>query len=378
MQDTPATEASLTNKPKKGYTMSLKSLRKNLNRVRRIILARHLRLARVAFFGVIILLAFGLFTLVFGVLRNTKVGEYAGMANKFLFQPAGTVKDINGRTNILLLGIAGDGVKNPKLSDTIIFASFRHNPPKVDLISIPRDIWVPELNDKINSAYFYGNENGKGGGLLLAKNVVEEVVGQPIHYAIALNFDGFTEIIDILGGVDVEVERSFTDEHFPIPGKEDNICDGDPEYSCRYETVSFEKGTQHMDGETALKFSRSRHSIDPLEGNDLARASRQQKVILAIKDKLLDGHLLLSPRKSLRLWSSFWKIVETDLTKPQMAYIARLAYNSKDSVITHALPEELLFNPPYSEMYDFLFVFIPNGEDWSKVHDWVTGALNED
>ena len=81
-------------------------------------------------------------------------------------------------------------------------------------------------------------------------------MGQPVHYALLIDFSSFKKAIDVLGGVDVNVERSFDDFHFPIEGKENDSCNGDPTFSCRYEHVSFKKGWQKMDGDTALKFAK--------------------------------------------------------------------------------------------------------------------------
>jgi LCP family protein required for cell wall assembly len=368
--------------PQTVYNISFVGMKKNINRLRRKIMARHLRAARVVFFGTIALVFLGFAALLLTAFRGTKFSEYSHMAQNFLFLPEGTLKEYNGKTNVLLLGIAGDGDKNPYIADTIIFASFSEDPNKMDLISVPRDIWIEELGDKINSAYLHGNENEKGGGIVLTKSIVEEVVGQPVHYAVALDFEGFLQVIDVLGGVEVNVERSFTDERYPIPGLEDDECDGpsadeagDPEFKCRYETISFDKGLQSMDGETALKYARSRQSSDPEEGNDLARAARQQKVILAIKDKMLSSETLLSPSKLSKLWNTFLEITETDLSKGQMAYLARLVYASRDSVTSHTLPEELLFNPPYIEEYNYLYVFLPASGQWSEIQDWVSSVL---
>ncbi|OGM31398.1 hypothetical protein A2803_05445 [Candidatus Woesebacteria bacterium RIFCSPHIGHO2_01_FULL_44_21] len=302
--------------------------------------------------------------------------EIIKMAGSFLFLPEGAVESTNSRTNILLLGKAG---KEPTLTDTIMLISISRKEKDVTVISIPRDIWIPEFTDKINSAYWRGQEKESGGGLVLSKSVAEDVLGVTIHYAAAFDFEGFAQVIDILGGVEVQVERSFTDEKFPIPGRENDECGGlprdevlrgDPEFSCRYETIHFEKGRQLMDGETALKFARSRQSEDPDEGNDLARAARQQKVLLAIKDKLASRDILFSPKTLSSLWFVFWKVTETDMTKPQLAYIGRLVANS-GKVSSHTIPLELLENPPYSDEYNNLYVFIPKAGEWSEVHRWL-------
>ena len=108
-----------------------------------------------------------------------------------------------------------------------------------------------------------------------------DVLGIPIHYNVTINFEVFKQIVDTLGGIDVEIENTFTDSEYPIEGKED-----DPVIANRYETVTFTKGLEKMNGERALKYVRSRHG-DGAEGTDFARSKRQQKVILAIKDKLM-------------------------------------------------------------------------------------------
>ena len=384
MTDIPA-QASLSDKrTKTGYNIDLSRVKKHLNKFKRKMMARHLWLVRlVVLLGAVVVLL-GALAVSFQAIRGTRLSEYGDMAGSFLFLPNDKVKTREDRTNIVLMGMSGGTPENPRLADSLIFMSINHESSRVDMISIPRDIWVPELHDKINSTYFHGNESGVGGGMLLTKSIVEEVVGQPVHYTLAIEFDGFVEVIDQLGGVTIDVERSFTDKRFPVPGREDDDC-GDtlveeeaPEFACRYETVSFEKGVQRMDGTTALKYARSRQSEDEVEGNDLARAARQQKVLVAMKDEVLKGSNLLFPRKILALWNTFWKITETDLDKSQMAYIVRLLYDSRNDITSHILPEEMLDNPPYSSDYDFLFVFLPAAGDWSQVHDWVDGVLAGD
>lgn len=328
--------------------------------MRRRILSRHLIAARV----VLICFVIGFLLILFiGVRFIAGKSEFIKMAGNFLFLPSNTVEVTEERINILLLGKAG---KDPVLTDTMIVVSVGRD--RIAMVSIPRDIWVPEFKDKINSAY-------SRGGLVLAKSVSEDVVGKTIHYAVAFDFEGFAKLIDILGGVEIEVERSFTDTKYPIPGKESDECGGDPEFGCRYETVHFEKGKELMNGAKALKFARSRQSTDPAEGTDLARAARQQKVLIAIKDKMALPEIFLSVTKMSALWSTFMANTETDLTSEQMAYLGRLVYDSRNSVASHTIPEELLFNPPYSEEYNNLYVFTPKAGDWREVQSWVAGIF---
>lgn len=349
-----------------------------LVQLRRILLGKYLWITRIA----VLLLTLGLLSLIgialYRYVAGTQVGYYASLGKNFLFPSTENVKVINGRTNILILGKGGENHEAPDLTDTMIFASITHKEPhKIDLISLPRDIWIPHLEDKLNSVYYWGKQQQNNGGMVFAKSTVEEILGQPVHYAIVFDFKGFREVIELLGGVEVNVEKSFTDERFPIPGKENDLCDGDPQYLCRYETVTFERGPQHMDGETALKFVRSRHSEDLEEGTDIARSKRQQKVINAVVNKLTSRETLTSISTLRELMALSDKYVETDLDDTGMATLARRAYQAKSTIESHGIPEEMLFNPPYIPEYKNLYVFIPAAGvgNWSQIQEWLKDIL---
>jgi len=228
-----------------------------------------------------------------------------------------------------VLGTAGADHAGPDLADTIIFVSLNTDTKKALLISIPRDLWVDSLKAKINTAYTYGEEKKPGGGFTLTKSSVKELLDVPIDYAVKIDFQGFVEAIDILGGVDIYVDRSFHDYNYPIPGKENDLCNDDPEFKCRYEHLHFDKGLQHMNGENALKYVRSRNAQDE-EGTDFARSVRQQKVILAAKEKLFTLDTLLNPDKIKQLVKTFDQSIKTDIPQDQIDDFIRLGLNLKD------------------------------------------------
>lgn len=277
----------------------------------------------------------------------------------------------NGRTNILILGREGSSSRaGADLTDTLILASIDQGGDTV-LISIPRDIWVSSLRAKINTAYYYGEQRQPGGGgLVLARAAVEEIIDQPAHYTVVIDFAGFEKVIDLLGGVDINVDRGFVDKEFPIPGKENDECDGDPLFKCRYETVEFKPGLQHMDGATALKFVRSRHAEGD-EGTDFARSQRQEKLILALKAKLLSRQVMFN----LRLWDQLYKqinqVVVTDITPSQYLPLARLALKSlKLPTRTGALVEpDWVYHPPVTSAQDYQWVLLPAEGLQSHVED---------
>ena len=274
----------------------------------------------------------------------------------------------NGRVNFLILGINGDGGLDKDLTDTIIFASLNTETKKVGLISIPRDIWVEEIKAKINTAYHYG-------GTDLAKETTENILGQPIHYFGIVNFNSFGQIIDYLGGVEVDVETAFDDFKYPVFGKENDLCEGDKELSCRYEHLHFEAGKQIMDGAMALKFSRSRNSESD-EGTDFARSNRQQKVILAIKNKVASKDFYLQPKRVLGLLELTQKEIITNVKPEIYGSLAKLGWEinkNQSGISMTALNGNLLVHPV--SHYSKQWVLVPKDNGWEEIHKFIQKLL---
>lgn len=283
----------------------------------------------------------------------------------------------SGRTNFLLLGMAGDSVHaGYDLTDTVIFVSIDQTTGDTLLLSLPRDLWVPSLRAKINTAYHYGQEKQpQTGGFLLAKSAVSELIDQPIDYVAIINFSQFEKFIDSIKGLDIQVSAGFIDHDFPIPDLEDDLCDGDPQYRCRYQTVEFKPGLQHMDGVTALKYVRSRMAEGD-EGTDFARSARQEKLLLAIKDKLITPNLLSRPRQVRDLMVNFSKSITTDITPQQYPALAKLALKFfKTKLRTAAISEPLVVTPPISPLYDYQWVLIPQDNDPQVLSSFVKNLL---
>jgi polyisoprenyl-teichoic acid--peptidoglycan teichoic acid transferase len=329
-----------------------------------------------------LLLLYAVFRNLFAGFLETGIGHTFTLGKVFVVANPNEIDSISGKTNLLVLGKSGAGHDSPDLTDTIIFLSVDRIHNKVSMISIPRDIWMPSIRAKINSAYYWGNQKEESGGFVLAKSAVEEVVGQPINYVVVFDFSGFVETVNALGGIEVDVENTFTDERYPVAGKENDLCGGDPEFACRYETIRFTRGKQMMDGERALKFVRSRNAEGD-EGTDFARARRQARVFGAVKSKLLSREILLSPRKLSEVVKVIERNSETNLNDREAAVLMRFFFNAKGNLNTDVIPENLLVNPPTSPRYDNLYVFIPSGDDpdtpqheWGEVHEWVKSVLD--
>jgi LCP family protein required for cell wall assembly len=175
------------------------------------------------------------------------------------------------RLNVLLLGIDSRGESaTTKNTDTMIVLSLDPVNKTAAMLSIPRDVYIDRpgvFTDKINAAYAYG-------GYDLARRVVEDLLGIRLNAYALVDFEAFTKIVDSVGGVIVDVQRPVRDESYPTP-----------DYGI--ERLDITAGPQLMDGETALRFSRSRHDT-----NDYSRAQRQQLVLSALRTRLAEGDFL--------------------------------------------------------------------------------------
>ncbi|NTU46571.1 LCP family protein [Candidatus Roizmanbacteria bacterium] len=282
-----------------------------------------------------------------------------------------TVKTINNQMNILVLGIAGGDHDGPNLSDSITVAHYDFTTNTLTTIGIPRDMWSDTLKEKINAAYAIGEAIQKGGGLKLAKAEVGALLGLPISYGVVINFSSFEKLIDYLGGIDIVVEHSFTDRQFPITGKENDLCGGDLTYGCRYETLQFNKGVNHMNGETALKFTRSRHA-EGSEGSDFARSNRQQLVLQAVKEKILSVVKTKDLKKIIPLYTTINSLVERDISNQDGVFIAKNIVLKKNFTQVHlTIPQNALYVPSYDD-YDGKYVLVPQDKDSKNFHQLVT------
>jgi LCP family protein required for cell wall assembly len=327
---------------------------------------------------IVVLLLLSPFIVADTIFRRAGVGGYQEVVKSFLFPQYSGIKSENGRVNILILGKSGKGHEGADLTDTMIFASLSLKDHSATLISIPRDIWIPEIRAKVNSAYYWGNiQSERGGGLNFAKQIVAKVTGRTVSYALSIDFSGFQGIIDTIGGIDVSIDNSFTDTKYPIAGREDDNCGGDPTFACRYETIHFNKGVTRMDGATALEFARSREG-DNGENTDFARSVRQQKIISAVSKKSLSFGTIINPIKDYKILLAVKSSVETDLDPVATGTLAKTVLVSRNNIKSQTFPTDLFINPPITSVYDRQYVLIPmigNGK-WEEINRWFTNALD--
>jgi len=276
-----------------------------------------------------------------------------------------------GRTSFLILGMAGENHSGQDLTDSMIFLSTENQTGKTLVLSLPRDIWIAPLRAKLNTVYHYR-------GMEETKKTVEEILGQKVDYGILIDFKLFTQLVDFLGGVEVEVERTFDDFKYPLPGKENDLCDGDPEYQCRYEHLHFEAGRQMMDGTTALKYVRSRNA-EGEEGTDFARSQRQQRLLLALQKKIFTPRVLLNPWRIYRSIRIVLTNIKTDIPASDYFNLIKIGLKWRQANFkTLVLNDGYLITPPTSQQkYDNQWVLVPKSGDWQEIHLYVKDLIDK-
>ncbi len=271
--------------------------------------------------------------------------------------------DKKERVNIALLGSDTSPDRREEgeipLSDTIIIVSIDPASKQVGLLSIPRDLLVtiPGVGkDKINAAYSSG-ELSKVTGPGLVEATLEYNFGIPIHYFAEVDFEGFKKIIDTVGGITLDVPAPIKDDLYP--GEKFN-----------YTRVYFHTGLQHVNGQMALRYVRTRH-----DDNDFARGERQQQLLRALREQAVDLNLI---SKAPELMAALGDTVRTDLQPLDMLKLAKLGTEIKPGSIhsysiQSALTEEWSPGQPYylipdwTEVRAILKEMMPGADDSAQL-----------
>lgn len=261
-------------------------------------------------------------------------------------------KPEDDRWDLLVLGIRGeDGEESDQtgrlLTDTIILISYDKKTSKTSMVSIPRDLYLRVYGDKISKV----NEIYEAGGrnpLSFTKKVFSRITGVYIDSAVVVDFSSFKKVIDDLGGIDVVLDRPFSETQqwgyeFHLPA-----------------------GTNHLDGQNALYYARSRFS-----SSDFDRAQRQQKVLIAIKDKITELNLLADPIKTLSILNTIRSNIETDLNIWDVGSLLKLSeqFSGADEKVNKYVmtTENILYETHVQTEVGNLYVLKPNGDNLQQI-----------
>ncbi len=308
---------------------------------------------------VVLTIVIGLIWLIYAMISSLDFGSLIFNFGKEL------QADKSKHTNFLLLGNGGEGHDGANLTDTILVASLDQNTKTVKMLSIPRDFYIKDPQtggQRINKLYdsYYNLQKNDRAALSEVSKRLGEILGIEIHYFARVNFEGFTKIVDSLGGIDVVVEKDINDPYYPL---------GE---TTKYQTFSIKAGFHTLDGETALKYARSRKTT-----SDFDRAKRQQQIIAAVKDKALKLNLLTDFNKLQQLYSSISDSISTNLTVPEIIELAKIGKDiNKDQISSVVLNDDFtscggfLYTPPRDE-YGGAAVLIQIGKKYEEISKFI-------
>lgn len=314
------------------------------------------------FYVLIVLIGIvGYFGYVFGLAYTTIVVDNSGVEvkkvqldidNKINPMPE---KDTD-RFNVLILGIRGenDTENGGLLTDSIEILSINQKTKKASLISIPRDLYIDMLGvrGKINSVYevgFYKNY-----GIALTSQLISRLTGVYIDKTIVFDLESFKNIVDSLDGIDIHLTKPFEEASqwgyvFSIPA-----------------------GDNHINGEQALYYVRSRYST-----SDFDRARRQQQVITAIKNRAFSLGLLANPVKITSIFNGLKKNIRTDFQIWDLNHLLALAEvfnNQKSPLKNYVISTENLLVESKTEKGEY--ILLTKNSDYDSIRELFKNSLN--
>lgn len=297
----------------------------------------------------IILSVFGLVFLLGGVIVLKGVNTFSAMSSSDSL----VVLENDERWDILLLGHQPAG----GLTDSIIILSYKKETGETALISLPRDLFVSIPlcgQQRINYAYVAGEKDSAGGGLKLAKEVAGNVTGLDIDFVVAIDTYALEEIVDAIDGIEIEENRYFSTDFYG-------------------NYVTIRPGKNYLSGSETLAYVGSR----AVAGSDFGRMERQQKALMAIKDKALSFGLLTRPDKIWSILNSLEKHIEMDIPFSQVKELIQMASDLEIQNI-----DQIVFdtsNYLYSTRSDAgAYILLPKTGDFLEIQQKCKGVFEED
>ena len=268
---------------------------------------------------------------------------------------AGLATKVDGVVNVLLVGQDSRNEERAR-SDSMIIMSVNKNTNQVTMISLMRDLYVQipgYSNNKLNSAYAFG-------GFKLLDDTIAQNFGVNIDYNVEVNFKGFKDIVDTLGGIDIDLNQEEAEYMNSAEFRHDMGKAG------KKVEQTFKEGTNHMDGAAALCYARIRH----VGNSDWERTDRQRKVIQLIYSQIRTE----SWPKLLKIYSSVAKDLTTDMSNLQIISVAFSAYSmGLQDINSYRVPADNTFT---NERINRMDVMIP--KDWDKTRALLQSYLYDE
>ena len=284
------------------------------------------------------------------------------------------------KINFLILGLdkRDDSLEKTTTTDTIIFASLDLKSYKLKLISTPRDLWFYPKNTKINGLYPMALETGSDQFNFLKTNF-QQLYGQSIDHVVIITTDNLINFVNLIGGVDLYLEKGFTDNQYPNPDYIKNPVPSIP----KYKTISFPSGQIHLDQTNITEFVRSRKGAETAiqGGTDIGRIQRQQLLIEAILAKVKSGQLINNFDQIKNLYYFWDKDLSKTLTDKDIIQIAdvlgenitQISINKIDIPIGTTAKNGIIYHP--NKFINKQWVFITADEQYQAFQKFINDSI---
>ena len=282
------------------------------------------------------------------------------------------------KINFMVLGLdkRDDLLEKTETTDTIIFTSLNKKDSKINLISIPRDLWFYDINAKVNEIYPLSLKDPDQFSFI--KDKFQKLTGQNIDHVFILTTDNLIQFVNLIGGVDITLDQGFIDKQYPNPDYIQDPKSGAP----IYKTVEFPAGQIHLDQSNITEFVRSRKGGETVAqgGTDLARIQRQQLLIQAILEKIKSGNFLTKPQQIFDLYRFWNENISKDLSDIQAFKIltsigenlSKLSLNKIEIKVGTSAKDGLIYHP--ATFVNQQWVFIPADKDYKSLQQFFTDS----
>ena len=284
------------------------------------------------------------------------------------------------RFNFLILGLdpRNDSLEKTETTDTIILASLNLSEPKLSLLSLPRDLWSYKLNTKINDVYPQALKQSKE----IFPYVQDEfkiLTGQDISRTLIFTTANLSQLLKLIGGVELNLDKGFRDEQFPNPEYIKNPSSEVPVYI----TIEFPAGWVHLDETNVAGFVRSRKSAETVSGGgtDLGRIKRQQLLIQAIFDKLKSYSVTELYRILPQLYNYFHQQLNSNFSDSDLLSLGlifkdrlkNLSLNKIEVPVGVTAGDGVIYSP--KALFHQQWVFLPSDPEYKLLQNFIRDTL---
>lgn len=282
--------------------------------------------------------------------------------------------------NFMILGLdpRNDSLEKSETTDTIIFSNLTPN-YRINLISLPRDLWSYPLNAKINQ--IYPQSIGRSDQFEYIQQQFSQLLDQPVDRTLVITTQNLIDLVSLVGGVDVNLENGFRDDQYPNPAYVASPSASIPVYI----TVEFPSGINHLNSQNIAPFVRSRKSAETasLGGTDIGRIQRQQLLLDALLAKIKSPDFYYRPDNLVNLYNFFHQQLQTNLTDRDLfslglqglTHLQNLSFNKINLTTGENPKSDLLYHP--KTFINKQWVFIPQDKNYRSFQKFISDSLKE-